>query len=115
MTGENMQDRSRAPGNHALQKEIGKILSAAAAENSTANPDYAASETFSPSSYALWRGAGLISALASAWPSGLPPPLQSLMFVTACFCSLVALIQYLRLPDRGRYLTRKSAKLHRIV
>ena len=110
-----MQDRSSNPSRHALQAEIGKILSAAADESQEVILVDPSSDFVSTPNYAIWRGAGLILALISAWPAGFPQALQSLIFVAACSCTLVALIQYMLLPSQAEKASPKLATLRRIV
>ena len=110
-----MRDRSSDPSEDELKKEIGKILSEALAENLKAKPTPPPSGRLPAPPYVLWRGAGLFLAIVSAWPIEMPQPLQPLLFVAACSCTLVAIIQYMRLPgSKAKSRFPKLAALHRI-
>lgn len=57
----------------------------------------------------------LILSITSAWPSGFLQPTPNLLFVGACSCTLVALILYMRRPNKPKENSPKSAKLRRVV
>ncbi|WP_143093190.1 hypothetical protein [Polaromonas sp. OV174] len=108
-------DRSDDARMRSAHNEVRNLLSEAfkkrdLLESSISSPSTAHKEPFEK-----WLVVALILSITSAWPSGFPQPTPNLLFVGACSCTLVALIQYIRRPDKPKKNSQKSAKLRRVI